>query len=106
MSRLPAPWGTRIDRNQPVRFHFEGREVAGFAGDSVASALAADGQWMLSRSFKYHRPRGILSMAGAEANTLVQLPGQPNMAAERVPIREGLEVSAQNVTGSLARDQR
>ena len=105
MSRLPAPWGTRIDRNQPVRFHFEGREVAGFAGDSVASALAADGQWMLSRSFKYHRPRGILSMAGAEANTLVQLPGQPNMAAERVPIREGLEVSAQNVTGSLARDR-
>lgn len=105
MSRLPEPWGTRIDRTRPLRFRFEGCEVTGFAGDSIASALAAEGQWTLSRSFKYHRPRGILSMAGAEANTLVQLPGQPNMLAERVKLCEGLEVRAQNVSGSLARDR-
>ena len=61
MSRLPEPWGTRIDRTRPLRFSFEGRSFEGFEGDSLASALAASGQWMLSRSFKYHRPRGAWS---------------------------------------------
>ncbi|TJV89632.1 MAG: FAD-dependent oxidoreductase, partial [Mesorhizobium sp.] len=54
---------------------------------------------------KYHRPRGILSMTGADANTLVQLPYQPNVAADRTPISEGLRVSAQNVNGTLERDR-
>jgi sarcosine oxidase subunit alpha len=105
MNRLPAPWGNRIDRSRPVRFSFEGRSFEGYAGDSIASALAASGQWVLSRSFKYHRPRGILSMTGADANTLVQLPSEPNVAADRTPISEGLRVSAQNVSGSLERDR-
>jgi sarcosine oxidase subunit alpha len=105
MSRLPANWGSRIDRSRPIRFTFENRTFEGYAGDCIASALAAGDQWMLSRSFKYHRPRGIFSMTGAEANTLVQLPADPNAAADRTPITEGLQVSAQNVNGSLERDR-
>jgi sarcosine oxidase subunit alpha len=105
MNRLPEPWGSRIDRTRPVRFTFEGNAFEGYEGDSIASALAASGQWVLSRSFKYHRPRGILSMTGAEANTLVQLPSEPNVAADRTPISEGLRVSAQNVNGSLEHDR-
>ena len=105
MNRLPDPWGSRIDRSRSIRFSFEGKDFEGYAGDSIASALAASGQWVLSRSFKYHRPRGILSMTGADANTLVQLPFEPNVAADRTPISEGLRVSAQNVNGSLERDR-
>lgn len=105
MNRLLAPFGTRIDRTRPLRFSFEGKSFDAYAGDCIASALAASGQWMLSRSFKYHRPRGVFSMNGAEANTLVQLPSEPNVAADRTPVSEGLQVSAQNVNGSLARDR-
>ena len=72
--RLPAPLGLLIDRNRPVSFDFEGTTYQGLAGDSIASALLANQRWLLSRSFKYHRPRGPLSMAGQDANTLVQLP--------------------------------
>ncbi|TIR25981.1 MAG: FAD-dependent oxidoreductase [Mesorhizobium sp.] len=105
MNRLPAPFGSRIDRSRRIRFTFEGKPFEGHEGDSIASALAASGQWVLSRSFKYHRPRGILSMTGADANALVQLPFEPNAAAERTPISDGLRVSAQNVNGSLERDR-
>ncbi|MFA6155322.1 2Fe-2S iron-sulfur cluster-binding protein [Mesorhizobium sp.] len=105
MNRLAEPWGSRIDRSRPIRFTFEGKNFEGYAGDSIASALAASGQWVLSRSFKYHRPRGILSMTGADANTLVQLPFEPNVAADRAPVSEGLLVSAQNVNGTLERDR-
>ncbi|TIT08995.1 MAG: (2Fe-2S)-binding protein, partial [Mesorhizobium sp.] len=73
MNRLPAPFGSRIDRSRRIRFSFEGKPFEAYEGDSIASALAASGQWVLSRSFKYHRPRGILSMTGADANALVQL---------------------------------
>jgi len=103
--RLPPPWGSRLDRSRTVGFIFDGRPYTGFAGDTVASALAASGVWLLSRSFKYHRPRGVFSLAGAEANTLVQLPGEPNAQADREPIREGMVVSAQNVRGGLRRDR-
>lgn len=104
MTRLPAPFGHRIDRKKPLAFTFEGRAYSGFEGDTIASALAANGQWMLSRSFKYHRPRGVLSMAGSEANTLVQLPDDPNVAADLAALESGMEVTAQNVNGSLAHD--
>ena len=103
-NRLPAPAGLLVDRDRPVGFRFEGRAYQGFAGDTIASALAANGVKVLSRSFKYHRPRGILTMAGQDANTLVQLEHEPNVLADRHPISEGLEVRAQNVAGSLKRD--
>ncbi len=104
-NRLPAPAGLLIDRDRPVSFSFEGHRCHGYMGDTVASALAASGQWILSRSFKYHRPRGVLTMAGQDANTLVQLKGAPNVRADRLAISEGLEVSGQHYVGSLERDR-
>lgn len=105
-NRLPAPAGAWIDRERPVALSFEGRAFQGYAGDTIASALAANDEWVLSRSFKYHRPRGALTMAGQDANTLVQLPGEPNVLADRREIAEGLAVTGQNYAGSLAHDRR
>ena len=97
--------GARIDRNRAVGFSFEGRAVEGFAGDTIASALAAGGARTLSRSFKYRRPRGILTMAGHDANALVQLPGEPNVPADTRAIAEAMTVMGQNYDGSLERDR-
>ncbi|MFZ6050302.1 FAD-dependent oxidoreductase, partial [Pseudomonas sp. CR3202] len=104
-SRLPAPMGLLIDRDQPLAFDFDGTAYQGFAGDSIASALLANGRWLLSRSFKYHRPRGPLTMAGQDANTLVQLPDEPNVLADTQLIRPGLSVTGQNFNGSLNNDR-
>ena len=104
--RLAAGAGAWIDRTEPIEFSFEGRNYRGFAGDTIASALVANDRWLISRSFKYHRPRGPLSMAGHEANTLVQLPNAPNVMADLTPITPGLAVMGQNYSGSLEHDRR
>ena len=104
-NRLPAPAGKLVDHENSITFSFEGIRYTALAGDTIASALAANDVWLLSRSFKYHRPRGILSMAGLEANTLVQVDHEPNVAADRRMVTHGLRVSGQNYIGSLANDQ-
>jgi len=103
--RLPEPWGKRIDRNHPLAFTFEGRHYQGYAGDTLASALVANGQLVISRSFKYHRPRGAFSFAGLDANAYVQVLDQPNVHADQLPLSENLQANAQNVWGSLRRDR-
>ncbi|CAM3534779.1 Aminomethyltransferase [Vibrio aerogenes CECT 7868] len=103
--RLPAPSGKWINRDEPVEFEFEGKTYHGYAGDSVASALIANDQWLMSRSFKYHRPRGPLTMAGQDGNTLVQLPDEPNALADKTPVRQGLNVMGQNYNGTLEKDK-
>lgn len=105
MSRLPAPMGLLINRNQPLSFSFDGKLYQGFEGDSIASALLANGRFLLSRSFKYHRPRGPLTMAGQDANTLVQLPSEPNVLADTYSLVSGIEVTGQNFNGSLDNDK-
>ncbi|MCC6074555.1 2Fe-2S iron-sulfur cluster-binding protein [Pseudomonas sp. GCM10022188] len=104
-SRLPAPMGLLIDRSRALSFTFDGSNYQGYAGDSIASALIANGRWLLSRSFKYHRPRGPLTMAGQDANTLVQLPSEPNVLADLQPLADGLTVTGQNFSGSLDGDR-
>ncbi|HTO83927.1 MAG TPA: 2Fe-2S iron-sulfur cluster-binding protein, partial [Methylomirabilota bacterium] len=104
-NRLPVPYGSLLDRSLTIRFQFEGRTYAGFGGDTIASALAANDVWTLSRSFKYHRPRGILTMAGLDANTLVQVGDEPNVLADRRAINDGLVVEGQNYSGSLEHDR-
>jgi len=103
--RLDPPAGLLINRRNPVHFTFEGKHYQGLEGDSIASALLANGRWLLSRSFKYHRPRGPLSMAGQDANTLVQMAGEPNVLADREPLTAGLQVRGQNYNGSLDHDK-
>lgn len=102
--RLPEPKGLYLDRDKLINFKFDGKNYQGYYGDTVASGLAANNQRLLSRSFKYHRPRGILTMAGRDANTLVQINDEPNARADTYPITEGLNVQVQNVFGSLNRD--
>ncbi|MDA8646203.1 2Fe-2S iron-sulfur cluster-binding protein [Porticoccaceae bacterium] len=104
-NRLPLPYGLLIDRNKPIQFSFEGQHISGFQGDTIASAMISNQSWLLSRSFKYHRPRGPLTMAGQDANTLVQLPSDPNALADKQLISENLMVKGQNYSGSLSRDR-
>ena len=65
--------GGRVDRTAPVRFRFDGQAYEGCAGDTLASSLLANGVHLVGRSFKYHRPRGILSAGAEEPNALIQL---------------------------------
>ncbi|MGC1728400.1 MAG: 2Fe-2S iron-sulfur cluster-binding protein, partial [Steroidobacteraceae bacterium] len=58
----------RVDRSRPLNFTFDGRPYTGFAGDTLASALLANGVHLLGRSFKYHRPRGVLAAGAEEPN--------------------------------------
>lgn len=94
----------RIDRGRTVSFSFDGREHRGFGGDTIASALAAAGVRVLSRSFKYHRPRGLLCCAGRCPNCLVQVDGEPNVRACTTPVRDGMAVKHQNAWPSLRFD--
>ncbi len=103
--RLPLPFGQRIDRDAPVTAQFDGRDLPAFDGDTVASAIVASGQWVVSRSFKYHRPRGPLTFAGHDVNTLVQTPDAPNRLADELPVRDFPITTAQNVSGSLMADR-
>ena len=109
MSRLPHVQGELIDRGATVEFTFEGRQVQGYRGDTISSALTASGVRILGRSFKYHRPRGLLSAAGHDVNALVQVRGGdrsvPNVRADVVPVHSGWQIDAVNTRGGLARDK-
>ncbi|HTS90905.1 MAG TPA: sarcosine oxidase subunit alpha family protein [Stellaceae bacterium] len=97
--------GTAIDRGQPVGFSFDGRRYMGFAGDTLASALLANGVRVVGRSFKYHRPRGIYTAGPEEPNALVALRRgarhEPNTRATMIELHEGLEATSQNRWPSL-----
>jgi sarcosine oxidase subunit alpha len=100
--------GGRIDRAAPLRFSFDGRWMTGFAGDTLASALLANGVHLVGRSFKYHRPRGVLAAGSEEPNALVQIGtgarGVPNLRATQVELFDGLVAESQNRFPSLERD--
>ena len=103
------PQGGRIDRRTPVGFSFNGKPMAGCAGDTLASALLANGRAFVARSYKYHRPRGIVAHGSEEPNALVTLRGDvgrtdPNTRATVVELREGLDAVSQNHWPSLAFD--
>ena len=102
--RLPPQSGEWIDRSQPLGFRFEGRDYTGFEGDSIASALWASGVSVLGHSFKYHRPRGILSAANHDVNALMQAGGTPNVRADATPLEAGMALTAVNTFGTLERD--
>ena len=85
-------------------FFFDGKPVYGFEGDTVGSALFADGRRIFSRSFKYHRPRGLLCCSGHCPNCLMEVDGVPNVRVCAEPLRGGMRVTPQNVRGSLERD--
>jgi len=102
--RLPARPGERLDRDREVIFSFYGKPVRAFEGDTFGSALYASGQRVFSRSFKYHRPRGLLCCSGSCANCMMTVDGVPNVRICAEPVREGATVRPQNVLGSLEHD--
>jgi sarcosine oxidase, subunit alpha len=99
--RLEPRAGERIDRSRAVAFTFAGWRVTGFEGDTIASAAFAAGKRVFSRSFKYHRPRGLLCCSGHCPNCMMTVDGVPNVRVCTEPIREGAVVEGQNVRWSL-----
>ncbi|WP_126976396.1 sarcosine oxidase subunit alpha family protein [Frigidibacter oleivorans] len=103
--RLP---GGLIDRSRTLRFSFDGRAFTGHPGDTLASALLANDVRLMGRSFKYHRPRGVLAAGPEEPNALVTLGtgarAEPNTRATVVELCDGLAAASQNHVGSLGRD--
>ncbi|HKI93098.1 MAG TPA: 2Fe-2S iron-sulfur cluster-binding protein [Gaiellaceae bacterium] len=102
--RLEPQEGEAIDRSAPVAFTFDGKPVSGFAGDTIGSALYAAGRRVFSRSFKVHRPRGLLCCSGHCANCMVTVDGVPSVRSCVEPLRAGADVRGQNVRGSVDRD--
>ena len=95
--RLPS--GGRIDRSRPLRFRFNGASYDGYEGDTLASALLANGVSLTARSFKYHRPRGIVGAGVEEPSSYVELMGDAesgNQPITTVPLRDGLEARSVN----------
>jgi sarcosine oxidase subunit alpha len=97
-----------IDRAKPVSFSFDGKPYQGFKGDTVASALLANGVKVVGRSFKYHRPRGVLTAGSEEPNAMIEVIGAanqtPNVRATMQELFEGLTTRSQNRMGSLRFD--
>jgi sarcosine oxidase subunit alpha len=108
MSGWRHPTLGRIDRGRPLSFQFDGEPLAGYEGDTLASALLAGGPRILGRSFKYHRPRGLWGMGAEEPNAIldVTVDGRttPNQRATTTPLRDGMALRSVNTARNAARD--
>jgi methylglutamate dehydrogenase subunit C len=108
MSGFRLAKGGLIDRSKPLNFRFDGADYSGFQGDTLASALIASGTHLMGRSFKYHRPRGVITAGAAEPNALVELRSggrrEANTRATMIELYEGLEAKSQNRWPSLRFD--
>lgn len=105
-ARFRTATGGRIDRARTIRFVFDGVTYEGLRGDTLASALLANGVHLMGRSFKYHRPRGVMSAGSEEANALVTVIRDkarttPNLRATQIEIYNGLIAESQNRWPSL-----
>ena len=100
--------GGVIDRTRSLNFTFDGKTYAGYPGDTLASALLANGERLVGRSFKYHRPRGIFSAGAEEPNALIEVRTaarrEPNTRATMVELYDGLDAASQNRWPSLKFD--
>ena len=98
-NRFRLPTGGRIDRERPIKFTFNGQVFSGFEGDTLASALLANGERLTARSFKYHRPRGITGIGAEEPSSFVELLGDQqsgNQPITTVRLRDGLQARSVN----------
>ncbi len=108
MSNVNRVAGGQIERSRKLSFSFDGKRLTGYSGDTLASALLANGEVLVGRSFKYHRPRGIVSAGVEEPNALVEIGTgprrDPNVRATVQELHEGLVATSQNRRGSLRHD--
>ena len=102
--RLPRQPGERIDREESLGFRLGPWEMGGYRGDTIGSALYAAGRRVFSRSFKYHRPRGLFCCSGHCPNCMMTVDGVPNVRVCVEPLHEGAVVEPQNVFGKLDLD--
>src|ERR1700704_3356324 len=97
--------GGQIDRGRVLRFTFDGQEYDGHPGDTLASALLANGVRLVARSFKYHRPRGIFSAGAEEPSALVQLESDahtpPHRRPTKMPLEDGRRARSQHAWPKL-----
>jgi sarcosine oxidase, subunit alpha len=103
-ARLGPQPGEVIDRNQQITFTWNGREHRAYRGDTITSALTAAGVQVFSRSFKYGRPRGVMTASYLDPGCTVQVDDEPNVRGSHRRVAPGMTVSAQNVWPSLERD--
>ena len=103
--RLPKQPGEWVDRDHPVTFTFEGRRYTGLQGDTVSTALWANGVRVIGRSFKYHRPRGIFSLNDSDSNLMMEGGGRTNIRADITPIAPELDLNAVNTQGGVEKDE-
>lgn len=104
LSQIKEPWrlerGGIIDRRTRIPFKVDGASLEGFAGDTLASAMLAQGRHVMGRSFKYHRPRGVMTAGSEEPNALVELRSgprrEPNTKASTIELFAGLDACTQN----------
>ena len=105
MSKRLTEGGLLIDRKKPIKFEFNGKKLSGFEGDTLASALLSNDQVLVGRSFKYHRPRGIVASGSEEPNALINLGEkekfEPNQRATTIELFDGLKAASQNHWPSL-----
>ena len=108
MSTRLATGGRLINRARSVEFSFDGKRLSGYEGDTLASALLANGETLVGRSFKYHRPRGIIASGPEEPNALVGTGEggtfEPNQRATTTEVFNGLTANSQNAWPSLQFD--
>jgi sarcosine oxidase, subunit alpha len=103
-NRLPPQPSEWIDRSRPVHFWVEDREIAAFAGDTISTALWANGVRVLGRSFKYHRPRGLWSLANTDCNGIFESVEETNIRSDITLVAAGMNLKAVNTVGGLDHD--
>jgi sarcosine oxidase subunit alpha len=103
--RTPKQAGEWLNRTKKINFTFEGEAFSAFEGDTISSALWAAGQKVLGRSFKYHRARGVLSLANHDVNVMVTDGVDTNMRGDVVEVKEGMSLYAVNTKGGVKKDK-
>jgi len=104
-SRIAKKRGEWINRDKPLTFEYEGQKVQGYEGDTISSALWANGVKVLGRSFKYHRARGLLSFANHDVNALMTDGEDTNIRADVWPVSNGMKLEAVNTDGGVIKDK-
>lgn len=103
--RMPKQTGEWVNRTKAIKFTFEGEEYSAFEGDTITSALWAAGQQVLGRSFKYHRPRGVLSFANHDVNVMLTDGQDTNMRGDVVAVQDGMQLQVVNTDGGVKKDR-
>lgn len=106
LKRLPPQQGEWINREKPIQFSFEGITYQGYEGDTITSALWANGEQVLGRSFKYHRPRGVLSFANHDVNIMMTDGINTNIRADVTLLKAGMQLRVVNTSGGVKQDKK